>query len=382
MNLNALLATTRRRLSMKWSPRICSAKELKIGLSSGHDARCSEESYLFDFSDNVRDVGFDPGGRAVLACSGTPRFPVARIREDPVAAVQEAPRFEAVCGETPDATPEPEEWIWKFMVSHLDASQDVSSRIVKRKTLKKDFCVVVTAAGSGLGAACAREIASRHYKVVLMSRSEAAIQLATELGGCGLQGSVTDAGDLRRLVDLAISSYGAIDVVVVNAGHAPWMTDPNGHRFDPNVKAHLLDIPDEDRHSTLDLYFLHTVRMARLVTPIFEKQGGGSIVNISAIGANEPYLANPPSSVIRPTLAAFRKLYADRHGRVGIRMNDVILGCLGNRESTDGLIRTIPAGRPGTLGEIAKVVAFLLSEDAAYITGQGILVDVGFNRTA
>jgi NAD(P)-dependent dehydrogenase (short-subunit alcohol dehydrogenase family) len=241
---------------------------------------------------------------------------------------------------------------------------------------------ILTAAGSGIGAACARELAGRGYRVVLMSRSEAARRLAGELGGRGLQGSVTDTGDLAHLVELALDSYGRIDGVVVGTGHAPGMVDPNGKRFDPGAEGHLLDVPDEDWHGILELYLLPAVRLARLVTPIFERQGGGSIVNISAFAAREPLWAEPASSVIRPALAGFRKLYADRYARAGIRMNDVLPGYLDNWEWSDDLVRSIPTGRPGTVQEVARVVAFLLSEDAAYLTGQGVVVDGGLNRGA
>jgi len=242
--------------------------------------------------------------------------------------------------------------------------------------------VIVTAAGSGLGAACARELARRSYNVVLMSRSAGVLKVAAELGGRGLQGSVTNAIDLSALVELALTSYGRLDGVVVSTGHAPGMAEPTGRRFDLAADAHLLDLLDSDWHDTLNLYLLPTVRLARLVTPIFERQGGGAIVNISAFAAREPSWADPASSVIRPALSAFRKLYADRYARAGIRMNDVLPGFLDNWEWSDELKRSIPLGRPGSPQDIAKVVAFLLSDDAAYITGRGLLVDGGLNRAA
>lgn len=80
-------------------------------------------------------------------------------------------------------------------------------------------------------------------------------------------------------------------------------------------------------------------------------------------------------------MAGFTKLYADRYGRAGIRMNDVMPGYLSNWEWSQELVESIPIGRPGQLEEVAKVVAFLVSDDAAYVTGSGIRVDGGLKRS-
>lgn len=239
---------------------------------------------------------------------------------------------------------------------------------------------VVTAAGSGIGAACARELAARGDRVVLMSRSESAVALAAELDGVGIQGSVLVSEDLRRLVDTALHLTGRIDKVVNNTGHAPGTSTPTGRPFDPAAESHLLDLSDEDWHNTLDLYFLNVIRMSRILTPILQRQGGGSIVNVSAFGASESSYADPASSTIRRALAGFTKLYADKYGREGIRMNNVLPGYLNNWEWSDALLASIPAGRAGTVEELAKVVAFILSAEATYMTGQNILVDGGVNR--
>ncbi len=239
---------------------------------------------------------------------------------------------------------------------------------------------IVTAAGSGIGAACARERAERGYRLALMSRSDGAARVAAEIGADAMQGSVTDPGDLERLVQMALDAHGRIDAVVNNTGHAPHSTNPTGRGYDPDAGGNLLDIPDEDWHLTLDLYMLNVVRMARLVTPHMQRQGGGAMVNISAFAVPEPHAAYPTSSTIRAALAGFTKLYAERYAADGIRMNGVLPGFLDNHEWDGSLIRSIPMARPGALAEIAKTVAFLLSPDAGYITGQGIVADGGMNR--
>ncbi|MDR9451585.1 MAG: SDR family NAD(P)-dependent oxidoreductase, partial [Acidimicrobiia bacterium] len=80
---------------------------------------------------------------------------------------------------------------------------------------------IVTAAGRGMGAAIARELAAAGYSVSLMSASGAAVELAAELGGIGMSGSVTDPADLATLVQTTRDVFGRIDAVVNNTGHPP-----------------------------------------------------------------------------------------------------------------------------------------------------------------
>lgn len=238
---------------------------------------------------------------------------------------------------------------------------------------------IITGAGRGMGAACARELAMRGYAVTLMSPSGASRKLAAELGGIGLDGSVTAVADLAKLIDRTISTYGRIDAVVNNTGHAPRSSGAS-LPYDPDLGTELIDIPDEDWYAGLDLVLLNVVRMARLVTPVMQKQGSGAIVNISTFAAPEPRLSYPISSSLRLALAGYTKLYADRYARAGIRMNNVLPGFMENWPVDDAIRRTIPMARPGRFEEIGKTVAFLLSSDASYITGQNILVDGGVNR--
>jgi len=225
---------------------------------------------------------------------------------------------------------------------------------------------IITAAGKGIGAAIARELAEVGYQLALLSRSGGAVVLAEELGGLGITGSVTDPDDLKNLVDTTMEKYGRVDAVVNNTGHPP--------------KGDILAISDHDWHQGLELLILHVVRMARLVTPIFEQQGGGVMVNISTFSAFEPSPSFPVSSALRAGLAGYTKLYADRYAAAGIRMNNVLPGFMDNYPSNPEIVEKIPMKRYAKVQEVAKTVRFLLSEEAGYITGQNIRVDGGITR--
>jgi len=226
---------------------------------------------------------------------------------------------------------------------------------------------IVTAAGRGMGAAIAVEFKARGYRLALMSPSGGAEGLAHALGVTGLTGSVTAPGDLERLVETTLETYGRIDAVVNNTGHPP--------------KGPLLEITDADWHAGLDLVLLNVVRTARMVTPVMEKQGGGAIVNISTYAAVEPDIEFPVSSSLRAALSAFAKLYADRYAKAGIRMNNLLPGFIDSYPEDKARRDAIPAGRYGRVAEIAKAAAFLVSEDASYLTGQNIRVDGGLTRS-
>ena len=225
---------------------------------------------------------------------------------------------------------------------------------------------IVTAGGSGMGAAAARRLAADGFKVAVLSSSGKGEALAKELGGFGVTGSNQSVADLTRLVDGAMERFGRVDVLVNSAGHGP--------------RAPILEITDEQWHTGLDTYLMNVIRPTRLVAPIMKAQKGGAIINISTAWVFEPSAMFPTSAVFRAGLAAYTKIFADTYAADNVRMNNVLPGWIDSLPATEERAQSVPMRRYGTADEIAATIAFLVSEGAGYITGQNIRVDGGVTR--
>jgi NAD(P)-dependent dehydrogenase (short-subunit alcohol dehydrogenase family) len=226
---------------------------------------------------------------------------------------------------------------------------------------------VVTAGGSGMGAAAARKLRQEGFEIAVLSSSGKGESLANEMNGIGVTGSNRSNDDLGRLVDLTMDRWGRIDVLVNSAGHGP--------------RAPVLELTDEQWHTGLDIYLMNVIRPARLVAPVMVKQKRGVIVNISTAWAFEPSAMFPTSAVFRAGLAAFTKIFADQYAGDNVRMNNVLPGWIDSLPATEERRQSVPMQRYGTSEEIAATVAFLVSDGAAYITGQNIRVDGGLTRS-
>ncbi|MFO1150511.1 MAG: SDR family oxidoreductase [Alsobacter sp.] len=227
---------------------------------------------------------------------------------------------------------------------------------------------IVTAGGSGMGAAAAKRLASDGYKVAVLSSSGKGEALANELGGFGVTGSNLSADDLKRLVDGTMARWGRVDVLVNSAGHGP--------------RAPILDITDEQWHAGMEVYFMSVVRPVRLVAPIMQAQKRGAIVNISTAWVSQPSPMFPTSAAFRASLAVYTKIFSDTFAADGVRMNNVLPGWIDSLPATEERRESVPMGRYGTAEEIAATIAFLVSEGAGYITGQSLRVDGGLIRSA
>ena len=226
-------------------------------------------------------------------------------------------------------------------------------------------CLVI-GGGRGMGAATAKEMQKRGYKLSLMSPSDSCEQLAEELNGIALRGKAEVPENLKSIIDFTMEKYGRIDSVLVHVGGPP--------------KGDLLEIEDEDWDKANQMIIKPVIRIAKLVTPIMLEQGGGSIVNITTFSAFGPSLTFPTSSVYRAGVSSFTKLFSDRYGADNIRMNCLLPGFTDSLNLPDEFAKLSSLNRLARAEEQAKAAAFLLSDESSYITGQSIRSDGGVTR--
>jgi meso-butanediol dehydrogenase / (S,S)-butanediol dehydrogenase / diacetyl reductase len=243
---------------------------------------------------------------------------------------------------------------------------------------------IVTGAGSGIGAAIARELAVRGCRVAVADIDAAAAdRVAGEIGGVPLEADVTSRASIQAAAAHAVERLGGLDVWVSNAG--------------VSRMAPFLDVTEENLDRTLAVNLKGVFHCGQVAARIMRDQGrGGVIVNVASMAGKQgrvPYLAHYVASkfaVVGLTQAMAFELAAD-----GIRVNSVCPGFVatpmqtreieweaGLRGSTPEAVRAAwiadtPLGRLEQPEDVANVVAFLLSEDAAFITGEAIAVNGG-----
>ena len=231
--------------------------------------------------------------------------------------------------------------------------------------MREKTCLII-GGGRGMGAATAREMQKRGYRLSLMSPSESCEQLAKDLKAVALRGKAENKENLKSIVSFTMEKYGRIDSVLVHVGGPP--------------KGDLLEIDDGDWDKANQMIIKPVISVAKLVTPIMLEQGGGSIVNITTFSAFEPSLTFPTSSVYRAGVSSFTKLFSERYGAKNIRMNCLLPGFTDSLNLPDEFAQLSSLKRLARAEEQAKVAAFLLSDDSSYITGQSIRSDGGVTR--
>jgi meso-butanediol dehydrogenase/(S,S)-butanediol dehydrogenase/diacetyl reductase len=228
---------------------------------------------------------------------------------------------------------------------------------------------IVTGGGSGIGRAiCTRFAAEGASVVVADIAGERAEEVAAEIGGRAVQGDVTVAGDVSRIVEAA----GPVDVLVNNAGGG--MNDD------------LLEIDEEAWDGDVALNLKSAFLCTKAVVPQMRELGRGAIVNIASVNGMA-FFANDAYSAAKAGLLQLTRSTAVRYGRFGIRANAIAPGTIRTplwQERVDKqpaiferLVRWYPLGRVGEPEDVAAAAAFLASDEASWITGEVLRVDGG-----
>ncbi len=244
---------------------------------------------------------------------------------------------------------------------------------MKRFEGRKAF---VTGGGHGIGRACVRRLAAEGAAVVVADLDyDAATAATAELTGSGARGlavscDVTDGRSVQEAVREAVASFGGLDVLVNTAGGDAMPPEP--------------DDPDDAHWARmLDFNLIGVVRCVRAALPqLLSARSGASVVTIGSINGlvaarSEPY------SAAKAGLQNLTLNLAARYGAHGVRFNLIAPATIRTRvwdsqpDELHRLMSLYPLGRIGTPDDIAAAVAFLASDDAAWITGITLPVDGG-----
>jgi len=239
----------------------------------------------------------------------------------------------------------------------------------------KDRIAIVTGAAAGIGKACMHRLAAEGATVLGVDRDVDKLARAVAEGEgamVALPCDVADAEAVGQMVDEAVARFGAIHVLVNNAGI--------GNR--QRVRLHEQTLEDWDRVMAVNVRGLFL--MQRAVIPHMLRQGGGSIVNMASIGSyratalSSPYITSKGAALMMTRAAAVD--YAKDNIRVnavcpGTTNTDILAGS--SQEVIDMLVARAPQGALVEPEEVAALVAFLASDEAPHITGGSYLIDAG-----
>jgi 3-oxoacyl-[acyl-carrier protein] reductase len=246
---------------------------------------------------------------------------------------------------------------------------------------------MVAAASKGIGFAIAKELTAEGCRVSICGRNEENLEAAAAQIGDETRSYVVDvsnAEDLSWWYEQTVQDLGPVDILVTNTGGPP--------------AGGLDQITDVQWQQGFDGTLMNIVRLVRQIQPGMTELGWGRIVHITSLVAKEPSRLLPISSTLRAGIMALTRLQALEYAPAGTTVNSVLPGhTLTDRQihlaeirsTRDGisvdeaLVRQaaeIPMKRMATTAEIAAAVAFLCSQQAAYITGTNLLVDGGLTR--
>ncbi len=249
---------------------------------------------------------------------------------------------------------------------------------------------VITGGSEGIGKAIANKLAEEGCRVAVCARrsgvlNDAAQEIRKNTGAqiLAIPADVTVEQEIIKFLNAVITEFDDVDILINNAGRAA------GYPFE--------DTTEELWQEDFNLKFWSAVRCARKVIPHMKKKGTGCIINITHPLGKAPGAQTMPTSVTRAAGIAFTKALSHDMAPHGIRVNTV---CLINIKSAQGVRvwqslnsplsyedwcveegKKIPLGRFGEASEVADLVAFLVSDRGAFITGTSINIDGGSSAT-
>lgn len=238
---------------------------------------------------------------------------------------------------------------------------------------------IITGGNAGIGEAIAKLFAGEGASVVVTGRRKEELDRVVKgivvNGGRALAvpGSVTDEPHVREVVAQTVRTFGKVHILVNNAGIGEF-----GRRI------HELD--DASWQNVLDINLTGVFRMTRAVVPELMKAGGGSIVNISSIASVVGLPTNPAYATSKGGLDALTRALAVDYAKDNIRCNVVNPGLvdtpmaaplMANPEQLTPIMAHYAIRRPGKPDEVAKMVLYLASDEAAWVTGGTFMIDGG-----
>jgi NAD(P)-dependent dehydrogenase (short-subunit alcohol dehydrogenase family) len=238
---------------------------------------------------------------------------------------------------------------------------------------------IVTGANVGIGAAVAKVLADEGAAVVITGRrkdllDQVVLDIQRKKGrALAVAGSVTDESHVRSVVDQCVRTFGTLNIVVNNAGIGAF-------------GKLLHEIDDATWHEMLDINLTGVFRMTRAAVPVMLKHGGGSIINMSSVGGVIGFSGSAAYGTSKGGLELFTKCVAMDYAQDGIRCNSVCPGLidtpmaaplLNNPDMKAEVLAAYPIRRVGTPEEVAKMVLYLASDDASWVTGSSFMIDGG-----